>query len=408
MPNARSWNPAIAFAALQNRDFRWFWLGRLASSATMEMGTVAQGWLVYSLTGSALAIGWVTAGSSIARIVFSLYGGALADRLDKRKLLLYTRTGNVTIALTLAILIITGQVRIWHLVAYSALSGVLGSLMMPAQTAMLSHLVAPSQLMNAISLTSVGQGLMGMLGATLAGVAIDVMGVDSVYFFIAGLYVLAIFAVSHLPSTAKSGTQQSPLWNDLREGVRYLRRAPGVVPLLGVALVRVLLGWSYRTLMPVYARDVMQMGGTGLGVLSAAPGAGSMVSSFVLATLGNYKAKGKLMLASGAVFGLALVAFANMRWFGAALVFLAVAGVCRNIGMVTNQTLLQMSSDIAHRGRVMSMYMTIMGLNTLGTIPAGALADAYSVQAAIMLYGVLMVLIYGALWLRRSPLREMT
>ena len=407
MPNAYKLSPKAALETLENRDFRWFWLGRLASSATMEMGHVGEGWLVYTITGSALAIGWVTAGSGLARILFSLWGGALADRLDKRKVLIYTRIFIVLKAVALGLLVATDQVQIWHLVAYSLLSGISGSLMMPAQTAMLSHLVRPDQLMNAISLNSVGQSLMGILGASLAGFAIDYLGVEAVYFTIAGLYLVALYAVTRLPTVDVERAHKASLWEDLREGVTYMRCTPSTLPLLGISLVRTLLGWAYRTLMPVYAREVMQMGGTGLGLLSAAPGAGSMVSSFLLAMLGNYKGKGRLLIGSGILFGLALVAFANVRWLPLVLLCLALAGMSRNIGMVTNQTLLQMNCDVAHRGRVMSMYMTIMGLNSLGTIPAGALADAFGVQAAIMLYGGLMLLVYATLWLRRSPLRQM-
>ena len=158
-----------AFASLQNRDFRWFWLGRLASSATMEMGSVAQGWLAYELTGSALALGGISAARSVARLVLSLYAGALADRFEKRTLLLLTRALMVLNAVALSVLILTGVVRVWHLVAYSFLSGTISSFMMPAQQAILPEIVGRRSVMNALSLTSVGRGLVGVVAASAAG-----------------------------------------------------------------------------------------------------------------------------------------------------------------------------------------------------------------------------------------------
>ena len=130
------------FASLRNRDYRWFWLARLAASASMEMGSVAQGWLVYQLTGSALALGWVSSARSVARLILSLYGGALADRLQKRQVLVWARVAMLANVLTIAVLILTGAIQVWHMVAYSFISGVISALMMPAQKAYLAQLVA--------------------------------------------------------------------------------------------------------------------------------------------------------------------------------------------------------------------------------------------------------------------------
>ena len=383
-------------------------MARLAASASMEMGTVAQGWLVYQVTGSALALGWVSSARSVARLLLSLYGGALADRLERRQVLIWSRVAMLVNVLAIALLISTGGLQVWHLVVYSFLSGVISSLMMPAQKAFLAQLVGPKSLLNAVSLTSVGMGLMGIVGASLAGFIIAWMGAEGVYFAIAGLYVWATYALSRLPSGGCITGRDSSVWADLRDGLRYLRVDPVIWSLLGIAIVRVLFGWGYRTLMPVYAQEVLQFDARGLGILSAAPSVGSLIGSLSLASLGDFRGKGKVLLISGLVMGLALVGFANARYLVPALLLLAIVGAGRNATIITNQTLLQVQSSDAYRGRMMSLYMMTIGLLPLGTIPAGAMADAWGVPVAIPVQGGLMAIIFAALWLARSRVRELS
>jgi MFS family permease len=404
----RSLSGWTVFDSLHNRDFRWFWLARLAASASMEMGTVAQGWLVYEITGSALALGWVSSARSIARLILSLYGGTLADRFERRQVLFWARGAMLLNVLGIATLILTGAIRVWHLVLYSFLSGVISSLMMPAQKALLAQLVGRKNLLNAVSLTSVGMGLMGIFGASLAGFVIASAGAEGVYFGIAALYVWSLFALSRLPvGGAASGGRRS-VWADLCNGVRYVQCTPIIIPLLGIAIVRVLFGWSYRTLMPVYADQVLQLGARGLGILSAAPSVGSLLGSLALASLSNFQGQGKLLLASGLVMGLALVGFSNTGHLWLALIFLVVVGAARNATIITNQTLIQATCTDEYRGRIMSMYMMTIGLLPLGTIPAGAIADAWGVPVALMVQGGMMAAIFAALWLSRSRVRELS
>lgn len=419
----------------------------------MEMGSVAQGWLAYELTGSALALGWVSAGRSVARLMVSLYGGALADRVEKRRLLLWTRAAMALAVAVLTCLIASGSICLWHLVAYSVVSGVISSLMMPAQKSYLAQLVGAQSLMNAVSLSSIGMGLMGIVGASAAGFAIAWLGVESVYAAIVLLYISALFCLTRLPdlgvgdereqasdsdhgrdcrmalggragafasqergSANVSGSQDGrvglepgapSVWADLVDGVRYLRSQPALMALVGIAFARMLVSWSYRTLMPVFADEVLSLDARGLGVLSAAPGVGSMVASLVLAALPASVKKGRLMLLSGILLGISFIAYVNMPHLVPALLFLTLTGAARNTGMVTNQTLLQVSSAPKYRGRIMAMYMMVFGMMPLGTIPAGALADAYGVPLAMTVQGVFAIVVFGGLWLLGARVREL-
>ena len=188
----RVWQWNTTFDALRNRHFRWLWLGRLASSATFQMGGVAQGWLVYQLTGSALSLGLVSSGWSISTLLFSLYGGVLSDRAEKRDLLLWARAAMALNTLGIALLISMGAIRIWHLAVSSLISGVLFSFLMPAQQAIVAELVDRRTLLNAVALNSVGMGVMGILSALATGFLIELTGVASVYYMMVAFHLSTI------------------------------------------------------------------------------------------------------------------------------------------------------------------------------------------------------------------------
>jgi MFS family permease len=373
----------------------------------MEMGSVAQGWLAYELTGSAIALGGISSVRSIARLFLSLYAGALADRFRKRSVLLITRALMILNALTLSILILSGSVRVWHLVGYSLLSGIISSFMMPAQQAILPEIVGRRSLMNALSLTSVGRGVIGIVAATAAGYVIALIGAGSVYATIALLYALALFSISQLAVNDAVGASHGSLSSELRGGLQHLRTSPVIPTLLIIALVRVVLGWSYRTLMPVYAKEVMGFDARGLGVLTAAPSIGSLLSSVALAFLGDSRRKGLILVVSGMLMGIALLAFGALRSLPLVLVSLGLLGAARNAAMVSNNTLVQVSCAAEFRGRIMAMYMMLMGMMPLGTIPSAALADSWGVPPVLMLQGALLVAIFGALWIAIPQLRKL-
>jgi len=367
------------------------------------MGNVAQGWLVYQLTGSAFTLGWVNSGSSISILLLSLYGGAVSDRVEKRDLLLWTRLAMIFNTLAIALLVSTGAIQIWHLAVSSLLSGALFSFMMPAGQAILSELVDREALLNAVSLNSVGMGLMGIFSATLTGYLMEVVGVAGAYYAMVGLYLIALLTLMKLPRTGRGERSAVSVWADLWEGVRYIRSHSGLLTLLALALAWVLLGMPYRTFMPKFAQEVMGMDASGLGILLAAPGVGALVSSLTIASLGDFQGKGKLLLASGVVLGGSLFLFVNTSYVAPVLLFLGLVGAASNGCMVIINTLLQVNSHERLRGRVMSVYMMVWGLTPLGTLPAGAIADRMGVPFVVRLEGVLLALIFlgvGLLWPR--------
>jgi MFS family permease len=404
---ARRWT---TFDALRDRNYRWLWIGSLASSATFQMGTVAQGWLVYGLTGSAFALGWVGAGWAISTLLLSLYGGAVADRVDKRDLLIWSRLAMALNTLTIALLISTGAIRLWHLAANSLLSGVLFSFMMPASQAIISELVDRETLLNAVSLNAVGMGLMGILSATAAGYLVEVLGVASVYYVMVGFYLVALYALTRIPRPGVGGGEGplTSVWADLWEGLRYIGSHAVLPSLLGLTVARTVLAMPYRTFMPKYAQDVMGMDASGLGMLMAAPGVGGLVSALATASLGDFQGKGRLLLASGFTLGASLLLFANIPHLAAVLLLLGLIGAASNACMVANNCLLQVNSADKLRGRVMSVYMMTWGLMPLGTLPAGAIADQMGVPFVLSVGGGLVALVFMGVGLLSSRVRRLT
>lgn len=404
----RMWLSGSTFGALGNTGFRWYWLGRLTSLASYQMYLVAQGWLVYELTGSALSLGWVSSSRSIAMLLFSLYGGVICDRFEKRDILVWVRLARAVVHLGVAVLISVGAIRIWHLVASSLLAGVFLGLIMPAEQAIVSELVDRRTLLNAVSLNSIATGFMGMLAAGGAGFLIERTGMSAAYYIVVAFHLLTLFVVAQLPTTGQSTSRAHSIWSDLQEGLRYLLHSPVLLALVSLAFSIVLFARPYNTFMPKFAREVMGLGATGFGLLAAAPGAGSLISSLAIASLGDFRRKGKLLLASGMSLGVSLFLFVNV---GALLLpvilFLALVGATTNICVVIQRTLLQAHAGDQFRGRVMGVYIMMAGLAPLGVLPAGTVADRLGVPFVVTLQGLLLGLIFLGMIFFRPEIRRL-
>lgn len=395
------------FEALRSVPFRWLWFGRMAASATFEMSGVAQGWLVYELTGSAFALGWVGAGWSISTLVLSLYGGAICDRVEKRTVLFWTRLAMLANSLVIGLLISMGAIQVWHLAVSSLFTGILFAFMMPAQQAIISDLVDEPTLMNAISLNALGMGMMGIFSASLAGLMIIRFGVQSVYYLMAALYVFALYTNYKLPILGRVYSGRASVWRDLVDGVRYLGSQPVLLLLLGFGLLRVLLAQPYRTLMPAFAREEFGFDAGGLGLLLSATAAGGLVSSLWMSAAGDMRDKGKMLIAGGILLGLCLLLFGMFKPLPVVLFFLFLLGVGNMATMVLNNTLIQVHTDASFRGRVMSVYMMSWGLTPLGTLPAGAIADKVGVPLVVGVQGALVVAFMVAMMLIRPELKRL-
>ncbi|MGI6376341.1 MAG: MFS transporter [Anaerolineae bacterium] len=387
--------------ALENRNYRWLWLGRLATSGTFHMQNVVQGWLVYQLTESAFALGWVGAGWSVAMLAFGLFGGTIADRVDKRRLIFWMRTATLINTLLIGLLVAAGVVQAWHLATSSFVNGLISAFLMPAQQSLVSDLVEPDTLMNAVSLDAVGMGLMGIVGASVAGACIDRLGPQAVYFLMATLHALSAYAILRVPRPARAPRRTQSAWADLVGGARYLRTQPLLALLLAFEGVRVLFVMPYQSLLPAFAQDNLGFDASGLGLLQSAVGLGGLLASLVASHLGGHRGKGRLLARSSIVAGLCLILFVSVPWQPAVFLSLAAVGGLGNLYMVLSSTLLLTHSAPAYRGRIVSMSMMAWGLMPLGTMPSGAIADRIGVPWVVGFQGAMVMAIFMlVLWLK--------
>jgi MFS family permease len=397
------------FDALADRNYRCFWLGRMATMAGFQMMLVARGWLVYELTGSALVLGAVNTARMITLFAFSPLGGVVADRVNKRNLMAVGRIIEGLNLLVIGVLISSGQILVWHLIAGQVLAGIMFSLLLPTREALLAELVDRRVLLNAQALHSFVIALMGIAASILGGLLISAAGVGTVYFLSVLCYAGNLVAYLQLPSVPGRGAGFSlpQAGRDLLEGLGYIWRNGHIKTLLGTRLTRALLATPYRTFLPVFAAEVFGVGPAGLGLLTGMSRIGGAVGALVMAYLGDLRRKGQFLLATGMATGVGLVLFARVPLFYAAVFVLLLIGIIESMGTVTNRTLMQTATDARVRGRVMSASAMVWGVSSLGELPAGAIADAVSAPFAVTLLGALLALAFLAIFLRRPDFRRL-
>jgi len=419
------------FYSLRTRNYLWFWLSLLASFAGLQINVIARGWLVWELTGSAFYVGIVSFAFGIPLLLFSLLGGAIADRVPKRGLLQVSQAFQAVIALLIAILVTMGMIAFWHLVAAAACTGLAFCFDGPARQAMIPELVGRRALLNAIALNSSGMNLTRVLGPTLGGVLLVVIGSAGVFFIVVGCYVAAFSALSMLSPTkmvkeppmveelgfvplratssgqSRSLTLARSVGADVAEGLRYIRRSPLLLSLLALTFVPIAFGLPHQVLLPVFADEVLDVGEFGYGMLMAATGVGALVASLGIASLGDYRRKGMLLLVLALAFGITLVGFGLSESYAISLVMLVAVGFGSTGYMTLNATLIQMNVSPGMLGRVMSIYMLTIALMPMGAMPLGALGDVIGVGTAVAGGGVIVFFFALAMLFLRPNLRRL-
>lgn len=395
------------FISLENRDYRWYWLSSVAYFAAAFMQLVVRGWLVYDLTDSPLALGLVSAGAGIAIFLVSPYGGVIADRFDKRNVLLGTHSLMAISTLIIAVLIFTGAIALWHLVASSIVSGILVGLSLPIRQAILPQLVERQQLMNAVGLYSGATNMNRIIAPSLGGILVSVIDVEGAYLLMVCFYAVSAILMRRIPPLgAISRDYNATVRGDLVDGFHYIRRSSILLSLLVMALVPVTVGLPYQMLMPIFASDVLDVGPSGLGYLMGAVGVGALVGSLFIAYLSDYRHKGMLLLVACVLFGVFLVLFANTSSYYLSLLSLMCVGAASNIYLAVNNTLLMINAEDHIRGRVMSFYYMTIGFYPMAVLPAGAIIESLGAPFVVSAGGVIIISFTVLMALVRPTLRR--
>ncbi len=392
------------FAALGVRDYRVMWLGMLAAFSAMQMQMIAQGYLAYELTGSATVLGLVGMAMGLPQLALGLFGGVVADRVPKRRLLTITQTCTGLIALATAVLVHSGAIQVWHLYLLGAAQGSVFAFNMPARQAFIPQIVGPQHLMNAVALNNAGMNFTRIFGPALAGmlIATPALGLSGVFYLIAACYVLVVLSIVRLSVPGlpmKRDRPSSPL-ADLRDGVRYALSDGSLRMLLVLAFVVTCLGMPYQTFLPVFAGPkVLDIGATGLGMLSAAVGIGALAGSLVVASLPSMRRQALVQLLMGGGFGVSLVLFALARLPAVALLALMAVGLTANFFMSLNNTMLMARTEPRYYGRVMSVYMLSWSCMPIASVPLGRSADAIGAPVTVALAGTVIAVVITAVFL---------
>ncbi len=375
------------------------------------MQTVGQAWLVLQLTHSAWQLGLVSALQFLPVLLFSLFGGVLADRWPKRRVLLVTQSAAMMQAFLLWILIVTGTVQLWHIYILALLLGLSNSLDQPTRSAFTVELVGREDVPNAIALNSSLMNLARIVGPGLGGIIIAASGVPMLFLLNALSYLaviagLALINVRTLhtqtlqPGTV--GTQQST-WQSLREGVEYVWKTPAIVLVTLVVGLVLLFGENFNVALPLFATDVLHVGAPGFGFLSAALGIGSIISALWLAW-SNLQPTIQRVLIGALVFGVLEAIFAVSHLYWLSLVLIASIGVAETVFGNMAITMLQTVAPDHLRGRVISVYILFFtGSLPLGSLLTGWLAGLYGASMGLLICAFLSLAVAGSGWLWRRP-----
>jgi MFS family permease len=401
----------FSLRALRHRDLRLFFAGQLVSLIGTWMQQVAVSWLMYRLTGSPFMLGVIAFSQQFPTFVVAPFAGALADRWDRHRMVVVAQFLLMLQAATLAALVLTNTVQVWHVIALSVTLGLLSGIDIPARQSLLIQLVRGSEdLANAIALNSSMFNAARLIGPAIAGVLISLTGEGTVILLNAISYVpvlVALLAIEAAREAARSGSGKSVL-GSVGEGFAY---ALGHVPIRQILTMLALIslaGIPYSVLMPVIARDVLGGDARTLGLLTSAVGFGALVGTIYLASRGSIRGLGRVIVAATVLLGGGLAALSLSRHvlFAALLMPLVGSGVV--IAIASINTVLQTIVDDDMRGRVMSLYtMAFMGMSPLGGLVAGALAHRVGAPATLAIQGGVCLVVAAWFSTRVRPLREL-
>ena len=352
---------------------------------------------MYRLTGSPALLGTMALISAFPMIIVSLFGGAIADRIQKKRVVIAGLIGSAIVSLGIAVALSTGYINkenpgSWLvLVAGMLCMGSIMGFMMPALQALIAEIVDREQLMNAVAFNTMGMNVLTAVAPYIAGTLIDTFNFDAVYYVMTGLYICSAFFIFSIPGGRQPTGEGGNILGEIRKGFQYIRQNSTIMIVLLFSLGATALAMPYQQLMPIYVDDILNVGAKGMGILMSVAGAGAFVGSITLTALPNKK-RGLLLLGSGLIAGTALVIFSFSTIWGLSLGIMVFIGLGQTLRMTIGSTLLQAYADAEYRGRVMSIFSMQWGIMSVITFFAGILAEALPVQWILGSLAMLLIL----------------
>jgi MFS family permease len=387
----------VAGRALRHRNFQLFFSGQLISLIGTWMQSVAQSWLVYRLTGSALLLGSVGFASQIPVFLFAPLGGIAADRLNRRHIVIATQVSAMLLASVLAALTLFHKVQVWHVFVLAGLLGVVNAFDIPGRQSFLVEMVGREDLMNAIALNSSMFNGARVIGPAIAGILVAKIGEGWCFFANAVSYIAVIIGLLLMRVESRARASMASPFEHMMEGFRFVNQTAPIRALLLLLGVVSLVGMPYVVLMPIFADQILHGGARGLGILMGATGVGALLGALTLAFREGVKGLGRWVAWCCAGFGASLIVFGLSHTFWISVILLLPVGYCMMLQMACSNTLIQVMVPDALRGRVMAVYsMMFMGMAPIGALLGGALAERFGAPHTVMLGGLASVA--GACW----------
>ncbi|MFC1950906.1 MFS transporter [Chloroflexota bacterium] len=385
------------FNSFKNPVFRLYYVAMLTQRTARNMRIITRSYLIYHLTGSTTLLGSLALAFAIPMVITSLFGGAIADRVQKKSILVISQAASaatsLVIALSLTMGYLTSDSAWWILMATTALGGAFSGFMMPARQAIVPEIVGTQNISNAIALDSLSTNSLRLFAPALAGFLIDAYGFHVVYYSVTALSIISTILVAFMPLTGKVIKGGKNVLANIKEGLRYVGRKKDILFILAFVLLAMLLTRPIQTLMPVFVdEDHLNVSAIGMGILMGVSGAGAIVGSIIIASLPN-KNRGLLLLAGGLIVGAALIGFSFSSYWYLSIALMAIMGLGQTIRMALGNTLVQYYVDDEYRGRVMSLYTMEFAFSSLGTFVAGALSDIVDAKWVVSSFAVILILI---------------
>ena len=395
-------------AALRHRDFRLLWTATLLSSTARWADMVVVGWLTLELTESPLMVG-IVAGSKMAGYILAPFMGVAADRMDRRLLLIIAAAVNWAVSLVMLLLLLNGWLTLGHIIGLSLVSSLTWALDNPARQALIPDLVNREDLTNAVALSAVATEITVVIGPALGGLLIPAFGMSGAYWLITGIYLADVVVLLRLKSVKQSApaVHESP-GRSLISGLNYVWGNQTVLVLLVLAFLLNLLAAPYRyAFLPLFARYILDAGATGYGMLTAMAGFGALLAGLWVVMLGNFRAKGWLLVLGGLLWPVSLLLLALSTWYYLSLALVFVAGLAQAICWTMIATLILSNTTQPMRGRVMGLRTGVVISLPFGNLLAGAAAERFGAPIAQGAYAVVALLIMLAIVLWVPRLRKL-
>lgn len=388
------------FRALKHRNFRLFFLGQIISLTGTWMQSVAQSWLVYRITGSVALLGLIGFAGQFPVFLLTAFGGALADKYNRRRILMATQTASMILAFILAFLTLSGYIEVWHLFVIAPLSGVVNAFDIPTRQSFVVDMVGKEDLLNAIALNSSMFNGARIVGPAIAGITVAAVGEGWCFLGNAVSYVAVISGLALMRIERKEIVQTAgSALEKIKEGFAFVAETKPIRALVLLLGLVSLMGMPYAVLMPIFADQILGGGVRGLGILMGASGFGALVGALTLASRKGIKGLGRWVAISSGAFGAFLILFSFSRSFWLSALLLVPVGFSMMLQMSSSNTLIQAMVPDELRGRVMAVYsMMFMGMAPIGALLAGSLAGVLGAPATVAIGGA--VCIAGSVFFR--------